>query len=71
MPELTLNTESVEPCTIVEKVTEEVQVLPIPTGEGTSKVTEAVGSDSVVVILQEFPLVLLEPSGPPFPENVS
>ena len=48
--------------------TKKVRVLPIPTGEGTSKV---VGAEPVVIVLQELPPAMPEPSVPPPPKNVS
>ena len=66
--ESTQNTESPESSTIVEELSStavEVQVLPVPTGEGISKVAEAAGAEPVVAILQELPPTLPEPSVPP------
>ena len=66
--ESTQNTESPESSTIVEELSStavEVQVLPVPTGEGISKVAEAAGAEPVVAILQEFPPTVPEPSVPP------
>ena len=67
------NTEVAELCTIVEEVsamTEEVQVLPIPTGEGTTKAAEVVSVEPIVVIFQEFSPVMFEAAVPPSHENV-
>ena len=51
-------------------MTEEVRVLPIPTGEGTSKAAEVVSVEPIVVILQEFSPVMFEAAVPPSHENV-
>ena len=45
----------------VNSIMEEVQVLPILTSEGTSRVVEVVGVEPVVVILQELPPAVLDP----------
>ena len=66
--ESTQNTESPKSSTIVEELSStavEVQVLPVPTGEGISKVAEAAGAEPVVAILQELPPTVPEPSVPP------
>ena len=68
---MTQNIELAKPSTIVEEVSaKEVRVLPVPTGEKTSKADEAVGVEPVVVIFQELPLAMPESFVPlPF-ENV-
>ena len=60
-PKPTRSTESVEP----NNAKEEAQVLPIPTGEGTSEGVVAASVELVVITLQEFPTIVIEPSRPP------
>ena len=50
-------------------MTEEVWVLLVTTGEGTSKAAKAVGAEPVV-ILQEFSPVVPKAAVPPSHENV-
>ena len=52
-------------------VLQKVQVLLIPMGEGTSKAAKAVCVEPVVVILQEFSLIVSEVALLPSHENVS
>ena len=37
---------------------EEARVLPVPTGEGTSKGVVAASAEPVIIILQEFPTII-------------
>ena len=49
---------------------EEVQVLLVPTIEGTSKASEAASEELVIIIMQEPPPAITEPSTLPPPKNV-
>ena len=60
-PEPTRSTESVEP----SNAREEARVLTVPIGEGTPEGVAMATAEPVVIILQEFPDVVTEPSGPP------
>ena len=74
MSKSTQNTEPVEPSTIVEEVSasvKEVQVLPVPTSEGTSKAVVTMGAEPIVIILQELLSAVPEPSIPSSLKNVS
>ena len=73
MPKQTPTIEATEPSTTIVEVSatiEEVRVLSIPTGEGTSKAANAICMELVVVILQEFPPDVPEATVPPSHKNV-
>ena len=59
--EPTCSTKSVEP----SSAREEARVLPLPTGEGTFEVVAVDSIEPVVIILQEFLTVVIDPFGPP------
>ena len=45
----------------------EARVLPMPTGKGTSETATVIISEPVIIILQELPIVITRPLGPPLP----
>ena len=58
--ESTRSTESIEP----SNAKEEARFQPVPIGEETSKGVVAASVEPVVIILQEFSTVVIEPSRP-------
>ena len=60
-PKPTRSMESVKP----SSAKEEARVLHVPTREGTSKGVVVASVEPVVIILQEFPIIVIEPSGSP------
>ena len=65
-PESTHGTKFIEP----SSAREEARVLLVPTREGTSEGVTTASAEPVIIILHEFPIVVIEPSGPPPSYNV-